>query len=224
MPKRQVIELRNRILGILIRNAREQARLSRNKCSKIIGVSESKYEEYEEGVRSITLPELELLGRYLSVPLHVLRDEGAQDQLEPPDMPDPEVYAGLRDRIIGTRLRKARLDADYTQEDIAGFVGHSSSTISAYEYGKQSIPLSELEVLTRELHIPMSEFLDLDSEIGIWHQRQLDFEKFLELPEDVREFVLRPINESYLELAMKLASMPAGALRQIAEGLLEITY
>jgi transcriptional regulator with XRE-family HTH domain len=154
----------------------------------------------------------------------VLRDEGAQDQLEPPDLPDPEVYAGLRDRIIGTRLRQARLEADYTQEEVGAFVGHSSSTISAYEYGKSSIPLAELEVLARELHVPMSEFLDFDSEVGVWHQRQLDFEKFLELSDDVREFVLRPINTSYLELAMKLASMPAGALRQIAEGLLEITY
>jgi len=40
----------------------------------------------------------------------------------------------------------------------------------------------------------------------------------------VREFVSRPINLSYLELAMKLAQMPAGSLRQIAEALLEITF
>jgi hypothetical protein len=53
---------------------------------------------------------------------------------------------------------------------------------------------------------------------------QDQFELFKELPADIRDFVLKPINVSYLELAMKLAALPAGALRAIAEGLLEITF
>ena len=78
--------------------------------------------------------------------------------------------------------------------------------------------------MARALVMPLDFFLDSNSKVGMWHQAQQEFEHFTELPAELREFALRPINRSYLELAMKLAEMPAGALRQIAEGLLEITY
>ncbi len=224
MPNQQVIQLRNRILGILIHSARERARASSQECANVLGISKDKYEAYEEGAENISLPELELLGRYLGVAVHMLRDEETRDNDFDVHLPDATAYCTLRDRIIGTQLRKARLKADYTQEEVAEMLGHSSSTISAYEYGKRSISLSELEVLSREFGVSMREFTDTRSEVGQWHRFQKQFEQFTELPDDVREFVLRPINKSYLELAMKLAAMPAGALRQIAEGLLEITY
>lgn len=223
MPNQQVLQLRDRILGILIHNARKRSRASRRACADVLGVSEEKYEAYEEGEEAISLPEVELLGRFLGVPVHVLRDEEARDD-DDMQLPDPEAYRSLRDRMIGVRLRQARLKANYTQEEVGEIIGHSSSSISAYEYGKRSISLSELEMLARELGVSMREFLNADGEIGRWHTLQKQFEQFTELPEDMREFVLRPINQSYLELAMKLAAMPAGALRQIAEGLLEITY
>ena len=100
----------------------------------------------------------------------------------------------------------------------------SPSTISDYEYGNRSISVAELEVLSRALGITLDYFVDRDSDVGKWHQLQEEFMRFVELPPELREFVLRPINHSYLELAVKLANMPAGALRAIAEGLLEITY
>lgn len=93
-----------------------------------------------------------------------------------------------------------------------------------YERGDVPMPLAELEVAARALGSPVDDFVDRDSHVGRWHALQSDFERFSELPDAVREFVGRPINLSYLELAMKLAQMPAGSLRQIAEALLEITY
>ncbi|MGC9357317.1 MAG: helix-turn-helix domain-containing protein, partial [Anaerolineae bacterium] len=223
MSNQQVIELRDRILGILIRNARERARVSRSECGAVLGVSSSTIASYEEGAKSISLPEMELLGRYLGVSLNELRDDNVSHEEEEKKYPDPELFLPLRHRIIGARLRQARLEAGRTQQDVADMVDCSSSTISAYEYGKSSIPLSELEVIARALGVPLDIFLDRDSEIGRWHQFQEEFERFTEMPPEMREFILRPINRSYLELAMKLASMPAGALRNIAEGLLEIT-
>lgn len=222
MPNQRVLQLRDRILGIMMQSARERGRASIEDCAAVLGVSEPRYKAYEDGKESISLPELELLGRYLQVPIHKLRDEEVrEDNL---DLPDPETYCSLRDRIIGVRLRQARLQAGYTQEEVGNMLDHSSSTISAYEYGKSNISLSELELLAGKLGVSIQEFLDVDGQIGRWHALQKDFEQFTELPEEMRAFVLRPINQSYLELAMKLASMPAGALRQIAEGLLEITY
>ena len=51
------------------------------------------------------------------------------------------------------------------------------------------------------------------------NERDLD-----ELPEDVREFILRPINRSYLDLAIRLSGLSVERLRGIAEGILDITY
>ena len=72
--------------------------------------------------------------------------------------------------------------------------------------------------------VTLEHFMDRDSEVGMWHHTYAEFEALKELPLELREFVVKPINRSYLELAMKLSKMPAGQLRAIAEGILEITY
>ncbi len=223
MSNREIIELRNRILGLSIRKAREEAHLSRKACAEALGISARRFAAYEEGRLPISLPELELLGRLLDTPLHKLRDEAfVEEKAEP--LPAPELYLPLRHRLIGARLRQARQEAGRSQRELAAMLERSPGTISAYEYGERPIPLAELEIISRALNLPVEEFTDHESEIGEWHRLEQQFERFRKLPSAVREFVLRPINLSYLELAMKLADMPAGALRRIAEDLLEITY
>ena len=223
MPSQQIIQLRDRILAILMRKARERRHATIEECAKTLGISVSEYENYESGDDSISLPELELLGHYLEIPLHILRDEESSPE-ESHSTPEAATFLFLRNRIIGARLQQARLDADYTQKEVSAVLGCSSSTISDYEYGKRAISLSELELVAKELKVPVTEFLDQNSKVGEWHKRQKQFETFCELKPEVRNFVLRHINQSYLEIAMHLAALPAGALRQIAEGLLEITY
>ena len=60
--------------------------------------------------------------------------------------------------------------------------------------------------------------------MGEWNRREENLRYFCELSKEIQEFVSRPINIRYLEVAMKLAEMPVGGLRDIAEGLLDITY
>jgi transcriptional regulator with XRE-family HTH domain len=225
MADQEVTELRNRILGILIRSVRDQARASRRDCAAVLGVSVSRFASYEDGTRAISLPELELLARYLEVPLSTFQataslNEGAKDA----QLPNPELFLPLRHRIVGARLRQLRLDRDATQADVAEILGCSASSISDYEYGRRPIPVADLEVICRGFGVTLETFTDHDSEVGQWHQLHSEFDQFKDLPADLRSFVLRPINRSYLELAMKLAEMPAGQLRSIAEGILEITY
>ncbi len=224
MPNEQVLELRNRILGVLIRNARERARATRKVCADVLGVTVYTFSSYEDGTKQISLPELELLARYLDLPLEALREDHISDDGQEGPLPSPDFYLPLRNRIIGARLRQVRLEAGRTQQDLAELLGHSTGLVSAYEYGDKPVPLAELELASRALGVPLDSFLDTESEVGDWLQLKADFERFKELPDALREFVLRPINRSYLELAVKLAAMPAGALRQIAEGILEITY
>lgn len=225
MPNQEIIELRNRVLGVLIRSYRERSRLSRKECADVLGVSSSRFASYEDGLKPVSLPELELLSRYLEVPFHKFRSSDNLSLNEKSAaLPAPEFFLPLRNRIIGARLKQERLSSGRTQKDVAEILECSSSSISDYEYGRRPISLAELEILARALEVPLDVFVDQDSVVGTWHALQEKFEQFVELPVEMQDFVLRPINRSYLELAMKLADMPAGALRQIAEGLLEITY
>lgn len=225
MADQEVTELRNRILGILIRSVRDQVRASRRDCAAVLGVSVSRFANYEDGTRAISLPELELLARYLEVPLSTFQATSSlNEETREAQLPNPELFLPLRHRIVGARLRQLRHEKDYTQADVAELLGCSASSISDYEYGRRAIPVADLEVICRGMGVTLETFYDRDSEVGQWHQSHAEFEKFKALPQDLRAFVLRPINRSYLELAMKLASMPAGQLRAIAEGLLEITY
>jgi hypothetical protein len=43
------------------------------------------------------------------------------------------------------------------------------------------------------------------------------------MPEAMRHFVSVPVNQSYIELAMRLSQMGTGELRGIAEAILNIT-
>jgi len=224
MPNQEVIELRSRIVGALLHTVRDQARMSSQECAAVLGISPETLAAYEEGSKPISLPELELLTRFLDVPLSAIRTtETVADIQADKKLPDPKLYLMLRHRIVGARLRQLRSEANRTQQDLADMLECSLETIAAYEFGKRPIPVAELEVICRALNAPLNYFLDKDSDIGKWHLLQDQFELFMELSSDIRDFVLKPINESYLELAMKLAAMPAGALRAIAEGILEIT-
>jgi transcriptional regulator with XRE-family HTH domain len=225
MADQEISELRNRILGIMIRSARDQSRAARRECAAVLGVSVNRFASYEDGTRAISLPELELLARYLEVPLSLFRvTSSLNDDTLASQLPNPELFLPLRHRLVGARLRQIRQEKNMTQADLAELLGCSASTISDYEFGNRAIPVADLEILSRGLGVTLEHFVDRESDVGLWHKLHGEFEQFAELSEEMRQFVLRPINSSYLELAMKLSQMQAGHLRSIAEGILEITY
>jgi len=218
------LTLRNRIIGLLLRDAREQAEKSKRECAEALGVSTGVITAYEDGRKSISLPELEVLTYVLDTSVEHFWEHDPQLATEEEPLPLQEVLA-LRHRIVGVLLRQARLETDLSQKELAEVLGCSTSRISSYEYGKRPVPLAELELLAQCLDRPMEYFLDnQDGPVGEWHRREESIRYFCELPEEVQEFISRPVNIKYLEVAMRLAEMPAGGLRDIAEGLLDITY
>jgi len=218
------LALRNRVIGVLLRSARDRAEISKRECAAALGVSSSTITAYEEGRKPISLPELEVLAFLLDTPASYFWERDPELVPEEGSLPLHEVLA-LRHRIVGALLRQARLEADLSQKDLAEILGCSASSISAYEYGERPLSLAELELLAQQLNVPLEYFLDnLEGPVGEWHQQQKAWQRFCEFPEEVRDFVTQPINIKYLEVAMKLAQMPAGGLRAIAEGLLDITY
>jgi len=218
------LTFRDRIIGVLLRDARQRAGRTKAECADTLDVSSDTIEAYEEGRIPISLPELEVLGYFLDTPIDRFWER--EPKLEPEgDHRDFQMLLGLRHRIVGVLLRQARLEADVTQEKLAEVLDCPSSRISEYEHGTKPIPVSELELLANYLKLPVEHFVDGEGgTVGDWHRQQALDRRFHELPEDVQEFVAKPVNIKYLEVAMRLSQMPASKLRAIAEGLLEITY
>jgi len=215
--------LRNRIIGLLLRDARDRAGNTKRECATALGVSTGTITAYEDGHKPISLPELEVLAYVLdTMTAHFWEHT---PELAPEEGPPLQEVLALRHRIVGALLRQARLEAGISQRELAEVVGCSTKRLSAYEYGERAIPLAELELFAHHLHQPLEYFLDnQEGPVGEWHRQEEAWRRFRELSEKVQEFVIQPVNVKYLEVAMKLAQMPAGGLRAIAEGLLDITY
>lgn len=215
--------VRDRIIGVLLRDARRRAERTKTECADALGVSPETIEAYEEGRKSISLPELEVLGYFLNTPLH--RFWETEPRLEAADRarPDFRTVLDLRHRIVGALLRQTRLEADLSQEDLAHILGCSVARVSEYERGEKPIAVSELELLAEHLDLPMDALVDGHrGTVGRWHRQQEIDRGFHELPEDVQEFVADRRNSGYIQVAMRLSRLPASALRSVAEAILEI--
>jgi len=216
--------LRNKILGVLIRDARLAAGKTQEACASFLGISASRFSDVEYGERPLSLPEVEALAYLLNVPLkhfwgHHLLEANGKSQV-----PMKELLT-LRNRVIGVLLRQARLAAGETQGECAAAIGAPGSRISAYEHGQIAIPLAELDTLAGFLNVSLEHFVDEEySPLGKKMRQNRALEAFGQLPEAVQEFMLEPLHTDYLRVAQRLRQLPAQHLRNIAQVLLEITY
>jgi transcriptional regulator with XRE-family HTH domain len=217
--------LRNRILGLLLRSKREQTHKSKQECAAALGVPVSTITAYEDGLKGISLPELEALAYALGVAVSELWSQ-APEPAAKREQPLPlQAIIELRQRIVGALLGQARNEAGLSQKQVAAWLEHPVSRIAAYEQGRRPIPFAELELLAPKLGKPVEYFLgDGSGPLAKWHLQMANWQRFQQLPPEMQEFALLPANVRYLEVAMKLAHIPADGLRSIAEGLLEITY
>ncbi len=224
MPQPKAWPIRQKIIGVLLRQARQDAGKSLKECGQVLNVSSSTISAIEHGERHVSLPELEMLAYYLQVPLDYLLDpEAVPDSPEPQEVPGAELLL-LRQRIIGTLLRQARTKLGLNQTQLAEQAGISARHLSQYEQGENPIPIVELEALSQVLGVPLSHFLDQEvGRIGEQQRREREWRQFADLPPEVRAFVLKPVNLNYIEMAMRLSDVPADGLRNIAASLLEIT-
>jgi len=142
------VTLRSRKLGVLIRDARLAARKTGAECAKIIGVSTGIFRAWEEGRKSPSLPELEVLSFALELPLQRFWSKDAtSDNVSATDNLNLPALASLRQRLIGALLRREREKASISLRDLSEQSGISTSRLKAYELGERPIPLPELEGL-----------------------------------------------------------------------------
>lgn len=218
------ITIREKKLGLLIRDARMAERRSIKECAEAIGVKPGIFLAYEEGRRAPSLPELEALVFYLKLP--ITQFWGRQTRSDAPaaaEEIDTARLIALRQRMIGALLRQERTKVNMSPRHLSTQTGISTARLNAYELGERPIPVPELEVLLQVMGSRIETFFDQSGPVGQWLNSQRALQKFQELSEDLQTFVCQPVNRPYIELAMKLSEMSKEKLRSVAEGLLDIT-
>jgi hypothetical protein len=96
--------------------------------------------------------------------------------------------------------------------------------LDAVELGESPVSLAELQILAEQLGVSFESFVTEDLILPILRSDGSSHEWPDHLSPELLDFVFKPINLPYLRIAMNLSEMPADTLRQIASGLLEITY
>ncbi len=221
----QLVQIRTKKLAVLIRDARLTRQQSKGSCAAAMGLSEEQYGEVEQGVRPVSLPQVESLAYFLDIPLeHFWGNEIRSEPNENAYAARVKLLLPLRDRIIAAALRLARQEANMTEAQLAEIMGISENVLNRYESGDQSIPVPELELAAAALGKQLEDFFDVKGPIGAWRTEQDLFQQFTQLPPEIQEFVVKSVNLPYLQLAMRLSSLNVEKLRLVAEGLLEITY
>jgi transcriptional regulator with XRE-family HTH domain len=226
--------IRNKITGVLLRQARLHAGVDVGQCAAALSRDPAYIERAEEGREALTLPQLEGLAQVLDVPIQALL--GEQELPDRQRETDPAYYErlmALRRKIVGVILLHARTEAGRTLEEVADVLGWEPEHLRGVEWGGEPISLVELGVLAETLGIPFEAFIDhgepsapqpAPPDLGPAREPALEPAHLAHLPPDVQEFVTQPINRPYLQIAMDLSQLPAETLRRLASGLLEITY
>ncbi len=225
MDTRSQITIRTKKLGVLLRDARLASRKTLQECSEAVGVTKGIFKSYEEGRRSPSLPELEVLVYFLKLPInHFWGNDAISDDTPFTAQTDLPRLLLLRQRMIGALLRQTREKANKSVRNLSQETGIPSSRLKAFELGERPIPVPDLEVLLGALDSRVEELFDQSGPVGQWMNQQNAIRDFLKLPADLRAFASQPVNIPYLELARKLSTMSTDRLRSVAEDLLDITF
>jgi transcriptional regulator with XRE-family HTH domain len=219
------LQIRAEKLGDVIRDARLATEKSEQECAQAMGVTLETYQQYEQGASAPSLPELEVLAYYLDIPIEPCLGRGELSLVSKEYVVVDQLgnLLPLRQRIIGVLLRKSRLEADITIDELARVTEIEPEALQSYETGTTPVPLPELEIMALALSLSVRDFQDKSGPVGKWAIHKKAAEDFLELPLEMQEFISKPINLPYLELAQRLSEMSVDRLRAVAEGLLEIT-
>jgi transcriptional regulator with XRE-family HTH domain len=222
MADKQMLTLRSKILGAMMRKARAAAGKSLSEMSALIGETSGSLSSMERGSRAVSLPELELFAYHLDVPLRRFLGDG-ETAVEEKEEINPKIVVALRQRMIGAMLRTHRTEAGLSMRELADMAGLSSRKISSYEQGERAVPLPELEALAGCLGHQIEDYIDQEGPVGEWRARRQSFEAYLGLPIELREFLSEPANKPYLDLARNLSAVSIDRLRALGQGLLDIT-
>jgi transcriptional regulator with XRE-family HTH domain len=215
--------LRARVVGVLLRDAREHARRTQAECAALLHVDIALIAAWEYGDDTPSLPQLELLANYLDVPVSHFWGTATLQSAQAEQAQARHEYLVLRDRIIGVMLRQAREAANMTIDMLAERCGLTVEQVEQYELGEVSIPMHILTVAANGVNKNVSYFLESGSAIGEWLAMREMWQQFAELPQELKRFVSNPRHSGFIEIARMFSQMPTDQLRKIGEAFLDIT-
>ncbi len=213
----QALVLERKIIGVLIRAAREKAHRTVKQVAQQLGVTSARVLQYEVGAREISLPELELLAAYVRMPIAYFLSGETRIEEQAIPFPAPQVLRTRR-AIVGAKLKQARLAAGKSARECAAAIGRAPSAMTRYERGVADIPITELELLARTVQVNLDYFVQ-DGAPRV-KSAVPDPEAWTRLPQELRTFILDPSSLPYLRMALKLRDLPADKLKELGEILL----
>jgi transcriptional regulator with XRE-family HTH domain len=218
------VQIRSKKLGILLMDARLSKKISVEDISKQTGIAENRLLLFENGSISPSLPELEILAYTYNLPMNhfwgrkILQSDANNEFNE-----KFQTLLKIRNKIIGTNIKSKRQESEISSEKLAEKCEIDKDQLSKFESGEEEIPVPILEIIAKCLNCQIEDFFDNQGIIGAWRKENAEISSLKELPQEFREFITKPINAPYLDLAMKLSELDVQKLRMVAEGLLEIT-
>jgi len=220
MSQDRAIQLRSKIIGVLLRDARLAAGKSLKQVADVIGLSSGTLSAVERGANALSLPELELLAFYLRIPLaHFWNEDIVSQDVSPAETLQAESLLALRHRTVAAMLRQGRNEKNLSQKELSDRTHISPSRIRRYESGETPVPLPELEALAAVLGYNLDDFADSSGPVGQWITQSKAAAQFEEMPKELQEFLADPANQYYLELARRLSDIPVERLRALVDTL-----
>lgn len=224
MDHKLAADIRAKKLGVLIRDARVKAGETMKDCGEVIGTSGRTISKFEDGEKSPSLPEMEVLAYYFDMPLEQFWGEETSSTKHPLEaLGNVEQRLELRNRKIGLALRQAREAKSMSMTEVAEELDITTYRLKSYEKGKFATPLPILEQLVSMYDMNLDDVRVAKGPIAEWSAQKDAVSDFVQLPHELQQFVAKPVNRPYLEIARKLSEMQVDKLRAVAEGLLEIT-
>lgn len=220
----EAFRIRAKMIGVLLRDARQNAGRSLSDVATVLRVSPERVEAWEYGDDAPSLPQLEIVAYFLGVPVSHFWSTSTfeSEEVEHDDSAQVE-YQAIRDRMIGVLLRQAREDMRLSLDELSAASGLPAERLEQYELGDRPLPMNELSALASALRQSMRYFLETSSYIGDFLALREEWQRFAEMPEELRRFAANPLHVGFIEIAMQLSQMPTDRLRRVGESILNIT-
>lgn len=217
-------QIRTKKLGLLIFDARQASGKSLSECALESGISLNRLKAIETGNESPTLPEVEIFAYLYKLPLEHFWGQKVLSESEEKNQPSKfQQLISIRNRLIGTNIKNKISERGISENDFAQKVEIPLEDFQAYQTGEIEIPVPILERIAKGLDMRIEDFFDTHGIIGQWRKELATSQKIKEMPVELLEFVSKPINIPFIELAIRLSELDVNRLRSVAEGLLEIT-
>lgn len=207
---------------------REKMRFSMDEIAEYLGISAEDVLKAEQGSNCFSLSQLESIANLYQIPLDRLINWDLKAKVFSDDQLNfVRKSTVLHDHILAARLKKARLEKQFSPEALAELCEITTEEYLQYENAEKFIPYPMLEEFAKFLSVDLvkSQVKKVPNTQPFKQpEKPRETSSLVNLPAALKEFVSKPINQPYIELARKLSEYDVNRLRKIAESLLEITY